>query len=142
MAANDEQDGYHVMSAVGAESQLGPLLTLACSLAAPREGRVTLLSVTVTGRRPAWLQLASEQGERSPRASAGDSAPAEVVSADDASSSGEAAELPAACAGVPLRVVVRGGRYPADEILAAARDDPPDLLLLSWQGDPGGGRYL
>jgi uncharacterized hydrophobic protein (TIGR00271 family) len=43
---------------------------------------------------------------------------------------------------VPVNVVVRAGRYPAAEILASVRADPPDLILLGWRGDPGGGRYL
>ncbi len=142
MAADDERGGYHVMVAVGAESQLGPLLRLGCALAAPREGRVTLLSVTASGRRPAWLKLAPQQGEGSRVAPADDSTPAEASSATGKKPAGRVAELPTACAGVPVRVVVRGGGYPADEILGAARDDLPDLLLLGWRGDPGGGRYL
>jgi uncharacterized hydrophobic protein (TIGR00271 family) len=142
MAPSDERGGYHVMAAVGAENQLAPLLKLSCALAAPREGRVTLLSVTATGRRPVWLSLASEQGESPPEVLAGDAPPADAGSAADGSSAGEAVTRPAACAGIPARVVVRAGRYPADGILAAAHDDPPDLLLLGWRGDPGGGRYL
>jgi uncharacterized hydrophobic protein (TIGR00271 family) len=154
MAANDERGSYHVMVAVGAESQLRPLLRLGCALAGPREGRVTLLSVTATGQRPAWLPLAPQQGEGSPVAPVGDLVPAGTSSAADASSAAEpdsvageesarkAADLPSPCAGVPVRVVVRGGRYPAEVILAAARDDLPDLLLLGWRGDPGGGHYL
>ncbi len=121
MVANNEGGGYHVVAAVGAESQLGPLLTLGCALAAPREGRVTLLSVTASGRRPAWLRLESEAGT---------------------DQTGGAAAIAAACAGVPVKVEVRAGRYPAAEILATAQNDPPDMILLGWRGEPGGGRYL
>jgi uncharacterized hydrophobic protein (TIGR00271 family) len=143
MAANDERGGYHVMAAVGAESQLGPLLTLGCALAAPRGGRVTLLSVTATGRPPSWLRLESGQGEGTIDGTSIDDAPlADGVPAAGAGSEGETVPLPAACAGIPVHVVVRTGRYPADEILAAAHKDPPDLLLLGWRGEPGGGRYL
>ena len=134
MPTNNSEAGYHVLAAVGAESQLRPLLVLACALAAPRQGRVTLLSVTPSGRRPAWLRLESERGGHDD-------------TADEAASANEAAEIeatppPAACTGVPVSVMVRTGAYPAAQILAAAEDDPADLILLGWRGDPGGGRYL
>ncbi|MCL7454243.1 MAG: universal stress protein, partial [Anaerolineae bacterium] len=115
MAPNETKSGFHILVAIGGESQLRPLLALGCQLAAARQGRVTVLTVTASGRRPDWLQLEPE----------GDEAPA-----------------PEACQGVPVNVAIRAGRDPAPEILAAARADPPDLLLLGWRGAPGGGRYL
>ena len=115
MDPDEIETGFHVLLAIGGESQLKPLLALGCALAAAREGRVTILTVTASGRRPAWLQLESEDKAQAP---------------------------PSTCEDVPIKVVVRAGRDPASEILAAARADLPDLLLLGWRGAPGGGRYL
>jgi uncharacterized hydrophobic protein (TIGR00271 family) len=115
MTADETEPGFHVLIAIGGESQLRPMLALGCALASAREGRVTVLTVTASGRRPAWLELEPEDGAQAP---------------------------PAGCEDVPVQVVVRAGRDPASEILAAARTDPPDLLLLGWRGEPAGGRYL
>jgi uncharacterized hydrophobic protein (TIGR00271 family) len=49
---------------------------------------------------------------------------------------------PEGCEEVPTSVVVRAGRSPATEFLETVRRDPPDLLLLSWRGEPGRGRVL
>jgi len=57
MSLNEASSGYHILAAVGAEEQLVPLLTVSCALAAAHGGRVTLLSVTASGRQPAWLTL-------------------------------------------------------------------------------------
>ena len=51
------EDRYHVIAAVGEESKLSPLLKVACALARAREGHVTVLSVTASGHRPAWLSV-------------------------------------------------------------------------------------
>jgi uncharacterized hydrophobic protein (TIGR00271 family) len=51
-------------------------------------------------------------------------------------------EVPGTCDGVPVSVYVRKGREPATGILAAVRQDPPDLLLLGWRGEAGRGQYL
>ena len=106
MAAHQEGAGIHVMAAVGAESQLAPLLGVGCALAAAREGRVTIVSVTTSGQRPAWL------------------------------------DVPETCGGVPVGVLVVAGQDPGAEILAVARKDPPDLILVGWSGARGRGRYL
>jgi uncharacterized hydrophobic protein (TIGR00271 family) len=55
MAQHGAGPGYHVVAAVGAESQLKPLLAVGCAFAAARGGRLTVLSVTGSGRKPAWL---------------------------------------------------------------------------------------
>jgi len=57
MAPNNSNSDYHVVAAVGTEEQLDPLLTLSCALASARGGRVTILSVTASGRQPEWLAL-------------------------------------------------------------------------------------
>jgi uncharacterized hydrophobic protein (TIGR00271 family) len=57
MSLNEASSGYHILAAVGAEEQLVPLLTVGCALASAHGGRVTLLSVTGSGRQPAWLTL-------------------------------------------------------------------------------------
>jgi uncharacterized hydrophobic protein (TIGR00271 family) len=115
MVSNDRESEYHVVAAVGTEGQLGPLLTVGCALAKARGGRVTILCVTASGRRPAWLGQEEVPGQ-------------EI--------------LPPICQSVPVEVVVRAGRDPGNEILAAVRQDPPDLLLLGWRGVRGAGRYL
>jgi uncharacterized hydrophobic protein (TIGR00271 family) len=43
---------------------------------------------------------------------------------------------------LPVSIVVLAGRDPGTRILAAAHDDPPDLILLGWRGERGRGRYL
>jgi uncharacterized hydrophobic protein (TIGR00271 family) len=105
MLTNEAKSGFHVLAAIGAEEQMSSLLTLACALASAREGRVTVLSVTASGRRPIWLTP------------------------------------PDGC-GVPVTVEVREGSDAGTEILAAAQDDPADLILVGWRGDRGRGRYL
>jgi uncharacterized hydrophobic protein (TIGR00271 family) len=50
--------------------------------------------------------------------------------------------VPEQCGGVPVRVVVRSGREPAGKILATAREEAADLILLGWRGERGRGRYL
>jgi uncharacterized hydrophobic protein (TIGR00271 family) len=100
---------YHIVAAVGSEAQVTPLLELGCTLAAAYSGRVTVLSVTASGRRPDWLTV------------------------------------PQMCRGVPVSAVVRAGRDPGKEILAAARQDRADLILLGWRArdrQAGAGRYL
>lgn len=59
MAAKEEQVEYRIVVAVGAESQLAPLLALGCALAASRKGQLTILNVTPTGQRPEWLDVPS-----------------------------------------------------------------------------------
>jgi uncharacterized hydrophobic protein (TIGR00271 family) len=51
-------------------------------------------------------------------------------------------DVPESCDGVPVSVLVRAGKDPAAGILAAVRQDPPDLLLLGWRGEPGRGHFL
>ncbi len=43
--------------------------------------------------------------------------------------------VPKTCGGVPIRVLVRQGEQPGDEILDVIRQDPPDLLVLGWRGE-------
>ncbi|MGD9317887.1 MAG: universal stress protein, partial [Anaerolineae bacterium] len=57
MASSKEETGYHILAAVGAESHLQPLLKMGCALAAARNGRITILTVTTSGRPPAWLTV-------------------------------------------------------------------------------------
>jgi uncharacterized hydrophobic protein (TIGR00271 family) len=97
---------YHVLVAVGRESQLDALLAVGCALAGARAGQVTLLSVTTSGQRPDWLTV------------------------------------PEHCGAVPTRVLVQSGRDPAHKILATAREEGADLILLGWRGGRGRGRYL
>ena len=61
MTADETETGFHVLTAIGGESQLKPMLALGCALASAREGRVTVLTVTASGRRPAWLKLEPEE---------------------------------------------------------------------------------
>ncbi|MGD8464126.1 MAG: DUF389 domain-containing protein [Anaerolineae bacterium] len=56
MIEQPPEDRYHVIAAVGEESQLNPLLRVACALATARGGQVTVLSVVASGQRPAWLK--------------------------------------------------------------------------------------
>ena len=60
MAQHEASSDYHILAAVGAEEQLVPLLTVGCALASAHGGRVTLLSVTASGRRPIWLTIPDE----------------------------------------------------------------------------------
>jgi uncharacterized hydrophobic protein (TIGR00271 family) len=120
MTHNYTDASYHIVAAVSAEEQLSPLLTIACALAAARDGRVTVLSVTASGRPPAWLQ--SEGSVRGAQP--------------------EALSRLQACKGVPVSIVVRAGRDPGGEILSVAREDPANLILLSWRGGRSTGRYL
>ncbi len=106
MADNQHGAEYRIVAAVGTESQLEPILALACTLAATRNGQVIILNVTPTGQQPEWL------------------------------------DVPATCNGVQVGVVIRAGQDPGAEILAAVRQDPPNLLLLGWRGEPGRGQYL
>lgn len=46
------------------------------------------------------------------------------------------------CGAVPVQAVVRRGADPAAGIQAALRNEPADLLVLGWRGQPGKGRYL
>lgn len=62
MAPNEASAGYHVVAAIGAEGQLTPLLTVGCALARAHSGRVTILSVTADGQRPAWLTVPGRYG--------------------------------------------------------------------------------
>lgn len=57
MASNEESTAYHVLTAIGAESQLIPLLTVGCALASAHGGRVTVLTVTADGQEPSWLTI-------------------------------------------------------------------------------------
>jgi len=106
MAPNQKHADYHVLVAIGAQSQLGPLFAVGRALAAARHGRVTILSVTPSGERPGWLTIPDEPDT------------------------------------VPVEVTVRTGNDPGAEILSAAREEPPELILLGWRGDRGRGQYL
>ena len=122
MAKNQTGTDYHILTAVGAESQLQPLMTVACALAAAHDGRISVLTVTASGRRPVWLSpeaLSPWTGQRLP-----------------------AQTPPGGNGGIPISVVVRTGTDSGTEILAAAREDPPDLILIGWRGARGRGRYL
>lgn len=55
MAGDRAESGFRVVAAVGSEDQLTWLLAIACALASAHEGRVTLLHISTTGQRPAWL---------------------------------------------------------------------------------------
>jgi uncharacterized hydrophobic protein (TIGR00271 family) len=57
MASSEADTDYHIVAAVGAESNLKPLLRVGCALASARGGRVTILSVTANGQPPAWLTV-------------------------------------------------------------------------------------
>ena len=122
MARDQTDNGYHILAAVGAENQLHPLLEIGCALAGVRGGRVTILSVTTNGQRPSWLGAKPETSGETEQ-------PAGFLP-------------PEQCAGIPLDVLVRTGRDPGTEILAAARELLPDLILLGWRGARGRGRYL
>jgi uncharacterized hydrophobic protein (TIGR00271 family) len=63
MTGDRRRPDLHVAVAVGTERQLVSLLPLACSLADAHDGRVTLLTVTAGGDRPAWLVLPEACGE-------------------------------------------------------------------------------
>lgn len=106
MAPKETDAGYHILTAIGSQSQLEPLLSVSCALVSSCGGRVTLLSVTASGDRPDWLTV------------------------------------PDMFAQVPVNIVVRTGSDPGSEILDAAHDDPPNLILLGWRGERGRGRYL
>ncbi len=63
MAPDQASPDYHILAAVGAEEQLPPMLALGCALATAQQGgRVTILSVTASGRRPDWLKLGNTCG--------------------------------------------------------------------------------
>jgi uncharacterized hydrophobic protein (TIGR00271 family) len=123
MPSNQASTGFHVVVAVGAESQFQPLLLVGCALAAARDGRVTVLSVNASGRAPDWLRRQLLTG------------PDESAQPDQIGQGGT-------CAGVTVDLSVRAGQDPGPEILAAAREDAADLLLLGWRGDRGRGQYL
>jgi uncharacterized hydrophobic protein (TIGR00271 family) len=57
MVTDETDTTYHILAAVGTEGQLKPLLAIGCALASARLGRITILSVTASGRRPAWLNV-------------------------------------------------------------------------------------
>ena len=114
MSRDQNGSGYHILAAVGAESQLYPLLEIGCALATARNGRVTILCVTSSGKCPGWLDL--DRLRDSP--------------------------LQERCATTPLDISIRTGRDPGPEILAAVDQDSPDLILLGWRGGRGAGRYL
>lgn len=122
MTKNQTDTAYHILTAIGAESQLQPLMTVACALAAAHNGRISVLTVTASGRRPVWLSpeaLSPWTDQRPP-----------------------AQTTPGENGGIPISVVVRTGSDSGTEILAAAREDPPDLILIGWRGARGRGRYL
>jgi uncharacterized hydrophobic protein (TIGR00271 family) len=60
MTSDETSNGYHIVAAVGAESQLKPLLMISCAIASARGGRVSLLSIVQDGQRPAWLSVPEE----------------------------------------------------------------------------------
>ncbi|MFC2037923.1 DUF389 domain-containing protein [Chloroflexota bacterium] len=141
MASRQVGTGYHIVAAVGEEGQLAPLLTVACALAGARGGRVTILSVTTSGRHPVWLQSEPPSGLGNERPD--DPNGLDRVATEPARSA--AMSLPAGCDGVSVDIVVRAGRNPGDEILAEARKDSSDLILLGWRGGDRravAGRYL
>jgi uncharacterized hydrophobic protein (TIGR00271 family) len=51
-------------------------------------------------------------------------------------------EVPEACEGVSVEVMVRLGHHAGGAILASVRDEHPSLLILGWRGAPGRGQYL
>ncbi len=57
MPKDEKSTEFHILVAVGAESQLKPLLSLGYALASTHDGHVTLLTVTAQGERPAWLAI-------------------------------------------------------------------------------------
>jgi uncharacterized hydrophobic protein (TIGR00271 family) len=116
MTSSQVTESYHVVAAVGAEPQLCPLLSLACALARHQGGHVTLLHVAPAGGRPAWLQVGT--------------GPAHTT------------DLPDTCNGVQVDVEVCQGDDAAPAILHWIGTEEPDLLILGWRGNRGGGRYL
>jgi uncharacterized hydrophobic protein (TIGR00271 family) len=115
---------YHVLVAVGEEMQFKPLMAISCAIARAHNGKVTLMSVTPDGHRPEWLEdygLPTTAGART-----GDT---ESLASD-------------LCAGVPLEIFTRLGRHAGGAILAAVRENPPDLLVVGWSGVSGRGQYL
>jgi uncharacterized hydrophobic protein (TIGR00271 family) len=119
-----DEKAYHVTVAVGRPADLTPLLMAACTLAQARSGRVTVLTVTPDGHRPDWLDIPKEPSPAEPRTE-------QVPSI-----------LPDRCQGVPVEVMVRLGTHAGGAILAAVREDTPDLLILGWSGEIGRGQYL
>lgn len=63
MTDDQHSTDFHVVVAVGAESQVASLLSLGCGLAAARNGRVTLLTVAESGDRPSWLAAPEMPGD-------------------------------------------------------------------------------
>lgn len=57
MVPSEASADYHIVAAIGAAGHLEPLLIVGCALAQARNGRVTILSVTADGHRPAWLTV-------------------------------------------------------------------------------------
>jgi uncharacterized hydrophobic protein (TIGR00271 family) len=115
---------YHVQVAVGNLAELAPLLAISCAIAGAHNGKVTILSVTPDGHRPEWLTGFDSRPESPHHKNE-----TELV-------------LPKACDGVPVDVAMRLGHHAGGAILAAVRENPPDLLVLGWRGDPGRGEYL
>ena len=125
MLRSQTKRAYHVVMAVGESAQLNPLLAMSCALARAHDGQVTILSVTIDGQQPEWLPSPRDlpslefEGDRSP--------PRSTLKM---------------CNGVPVNVVTRLGHHAGAAILAAVRENPPDLLVLGWSGTPGRGQYL
>ncbi|NIO39316.1 MAG: universal stress protein, partial [Burkholderiales bacterium] len=115
---------YDVLVAVGEEMQLKPLMAISCAIARAHKGKVTLLSVTPDGQRPEWLE---DYG--SPTTAGAQTGDTESLASD-------------LCAGVPVEVVIRLGHHAGGAILAAVRENPPDLLVVGWSGVSGRGQYL
>ncbi len=115
---------YHILAAVGDSARLMPLLIISCALARAHNGRVTVLTVTPDGRLPDWLTI-----PRKPRA------PDQLADEFEETWAG-------VCGDVPVDVKARLGRHVGGAILAAVRENPPDLLVIGWSGAPGRGQYL
>ena len=135
MAVEDVVGAYHVLVAVGEHGRLEPLLAVGCALAAARNGRVTLLTVTPSGQRPAWLSAGPEIGSSQETGAEETHGVAELVPP-------VLEALPPLCTDVPIELSVRAGKDVGVEILAAAREIGADLILLGWRGGRSRGRYL
>ena len=130
MPKDEKSTEFHILVAVGAESQLKPLLSLGCALASTRDGHVTLLTVTAQGERPAWLTVPQECSDK----------PIEIVVRAGAD---PAEEILEAVRKAPTDMLVLGwrgrpgqGRYLVGQTLdPLVQRAPCDVIVVSLDAD-------